>query len=55
MSEKQTTFFTINCAQKLESLDQCVAQMLSNYAQIMLDVVELYWVKIILQELSQIN
>jgi hypothetical protein len=23
MSEKQTTFFTINCAEKLESPNQC--------------------------------
>jgi hypothetical protein len=27
MSEKQTTFFTINCAEKLESPNQCVRRI----------------------------
>jgi hypothetical protein len=26
MSEKQTTFFTVNCAEKLKSPNQCVVQ-----------------------------
>jgi hypothetical protein len=35
MSEKQTTFFTINCAEKLESPNQCMA---SNTAGIYLKI-----------------
>jgi hypothetical protein len=33
MSEKQTTFFTINCAENLESPNQCIAETVVSMQQ----------------------
>jgi hypothetical protein len=33
MSEKQLTFFTVNCAEKFESPNQCLTKYLPNMAE----------------------
>jgi hypothetical protein len=61
MSEKQTTFFTVNCAGKFESTNQCNSEMcqktpdFTDLSWLELTWVDFKWIKSSQVELSQVN